>query len=228
MQVRGVSFNLYVFNKFPKFNLLALVTFLALPRFVIVQEAKNVKGTILGYKAFRAPANLAKSDDDRSTMFLVRRGTRVVDEDWGAVPGGAWQYKDNKREPRVYGKLTLSLGRKKRPKLLDVYGIHRCPLGPLPPRPVNRTAWIAEHEMLVSWGQNDNDSLWGADWNTRENSNPDDAFSLKSLAADLKARMHLDGIDGFLTRGVKVLKLKKLNRKFGSDGHHPVVITIKL
>lgn len=228
MKVRGVTANIYVGNKNPKLNLIALVTMLMFPRFLILQEAKNFQGSIPGYKAYRAPAHLAKSSDDRSTMFLVRRGTRVVNEDWTSVPGGNWQFHENQREPRVYGKLTLAFGRKKNRKQLNLFGVHRCPLGPKPPRPVNREAWIAEHQLLAQWGSDERDSVWGGDWNTRESSSPDDKYSIKSLAKDLLAQCHLDGIDGFLTRGLKVLSLRKLNRKFGSDAHHPVVIQFEL
>jgi hypothetical protein len=228
MKVRGVSVNIYVGNQNPTANLLALVTFLGFPRFLVVQEAKRFTGTIPGYKAYRAPSHLAESADDRSTMFLVRRGTRVIDEDWTAVPGGRWNYQGNPREPRVFGKLTLALGRKSRQKLLDVYGIHRIPGGPKPERPLNREGWIAEHELLETWGRDERNAIWCADWNTTEDREADDKFSLKSLAADLRAKMHVLGIDGFLTRGLKVLKVKKLKNKFGSDAHYPVVIKFEL
>lgn len=225
MKVRGVSANIYVGNKNPKLNLIALVTYLLFPRFLIIQEAKNFKGSIPGYRAYRAPRHLTNSNDYRSTIFLVRRGTKVVEQDWQQVPKGQWQYHDNKREARVFGRITLALKRKR----LDVYGVHRCPLGPIPPRPVNREAWIAEHNFLTDWYRSSVDSIFGGDWNTRETSHPEDKFSLRALAKAVRSKTYVLGIDGFLTsRNLRVNKLRKLNRKFGSDAHHPVVIDFEL
>lgn len=228
MKARVVSFNLWVGNKRPRANLLRLVTFLKFPRILVLQEAKNFRKSIPGYRAYRAPSHLTEGPEYRSTIFLVRRGSRVLRDDWIAVPDGEWQFKDNKREQRVFGRLRIAVGRKKRRRVFDVYGAHRVPLGPLPPRPINRKAWIAEHRTLALWDQGDHDSIWAADWNTRKGTHPYDKFSLRSLAEDLLAKIHVIGIDGFLTRGVKVLKVRKLKRKFGSDAHHPVVITFEL
>lgn len=62
----------------------------------------------------------------------------------------------------------------------------------------------------------------GGDWNAAWNEMPGYTFSLQSLAQHLKADAGIKHIDGFMVVNGKVQQVKKLDDKYGSDGHEPV------
>jgi hypothetical protein len=102
-----------------------------------------------------------------------------------------------------------------------ILGVHR-----VPSRRVNVEAWQAEHRDLRSWGRaRTRPIVMGGDWNGRASET--DPFSVPTLADEIGAETHLRGIDGYLTRGFTVGPVRKLDRRYGSDAHHPVVIDLE-
>lgn len=192
-----------------------------------LSEAKRLDGNVLpGYKNAAAPARMG-DDHDNCRLLIRRAGTTFIAEGAVKVPGPMWQWKDNRKPTRVipweafarFGQVYVAIS------------IHRIPMGPVPGNAVNRAGWAAEHRAIVSLVRElrrrfpEAVIILGGDWNAGWNERPEVPFSLRSLARDLgeavdAAVFHIDGV---LVLGGKVRGGERLDNKFGSDAHYPVL-----
>lgn len=233
--LRVVTFNCWVGQE-PKQlreNLLKLVRDTNKPHIIIVQEAwRWDAGTIRGYNTVRPDQN--QYDTDKSTIILVRQDAKIHHVGARRVPDGNWIWNGNQKAPRVYPRVTVSF-KELGATVFDVIGVHRIPNGPAPSIPLNRAGWEAEHRLLVEWVERIHKAhpnrviVLGGDWNARLGESPQAPFSLLSLAKkmDTRADIVLRGIDGFIVINGEARETEELEHKYGSDGHHPVVTTIK-
>lgn len=237
---RLASFNMYVGNSAPTKNLGRVVKATGHPVAIVVQEASKWQGKVDGYRSIRATndenPNLhtqVSQQDMHSSIVLLRDDCRLIKVEARQVPNGAWSW-NKPRVGRVWVRVVYELDG----VIREVWCVHRCPGGPNPGIVQNRGAWKAEQAFLLEWvgrvhGNHPERPIdLGGDWNTWLGKFAKHPQSVENLARALGARMHLKHIDGFLcirpdTVGrPKNAKVKKLARKFGSDGHRPVVVTL--
>lgn len=208
-------------------NLRALTRFRR-PLAVALQESRRFHGPVRGYRLLAAQdKTLTRDDSYRHNQLLVRRrGVKVRKVVPLKVPDGDWTYDGNHKEARVFLRVVLEV----RGRVEEVWVIHRCPLGPNPPRDLNVKVWRREHEFIV-------DQVTGvlrrhpgrkitllADWNTSEGKNPHHPCSIESLAEELGARIHMVHIDGALQINGPRCRVERLDGFYGSDHHRPVVV----
>lgn len=230
--VRAVTFNVWVGQRLSRLriNLLLMVTRLSFPRVVALQESR-VGGmwTIKGYRCF-APGR--KYPDGYQNRLLIRRGSRVVDKGAVQSPVG-WNYGGKPKPPRVFPWVAIAVGRRKRRRIFVFVNVHRIPVGPDQPRPVNERAWDAEHDLLIGLNKDLKKRFPGCtttflgDWNSHERKMTSDPHSLKSLSVKLGAIMEIIDIDGFMVVNGSPKRVWKMPYGFGSDGHRPVAGRIK-
>lgn len=192
-----------------------------------LQEVWDWDGTIPGFIPIRARLEDFGAEG-RSTQWLIRDDAEILHTGFRQVPGGDWTWNGNRKQPRVFPRVVIRWDR----QVWDLVGVHRIPGGPEPAIDLNRTGWNAEHTMLDTWQARIADNRRGevralfGDWNAAEDERPGYPYSIASLAESVNAEAALRHIDGALVAGAGVRDLQRLENKYGSDGHHPVVMTL--
>jgi hypothetical protein len=226
-RLRTVTWNAWV-GQLPsrmRRNLIVLTTLLRRPHVVVVQEAWRWDGTIPKYIRHAARDGLVDDDTGQSTVIFVREDVPILHKGAQVVAGGEWVYDGNRKQPRVFPRVTVEWDR----VVWDIIGIHRIPGGPTTPRPVNQPAWDAEHDLIREWVLDivmrhpGRPVLLLGDWNTH----PDEKGerSLAALARQIDGTVVVIGIDGGILVNCTPHRLHKLTSTYGSDSHRPVVIT---
>lgn len=219
--MRIVTFNAWVGQR-PRAlrkNLERLVDVTERPEILAVQEAKRWDGTIPGYERVAWDTKGAHEDTGNGVILVRRRGVEIYGRRFLHVDGPWWEVvnHDKMHPPRLYP----GVGIETREGRCIVLNVHR-----VPSRHVNSEAWAAEHRDLRAWaGRRAHPFAMVGDWNGRESDRG--PFSISTLAEEIGGKAHLRGIDGAITRGFKVTHLERLDRKFGSDAHRPVVIDLE-
>ena len=193
-----------------------------------IQEGKRLDGNILpGFKNSVAPSRMG-ADYDNCRILIRERGTKFIDQGAVKVPGPMWQWNDNKKPTRVIPWEAFE----RSGQVYVAICIHRVPMGPIPGNAVNRAAWNAEHKAIVALVRELRARfpkaiiILGGDWNAEMDESPKFAYSLPSLAEDLKANVRILHIDGLMVIGGKPKGVHKLERLYGSDKHRPVLGTV--
>jgi hypothetical protein len=206
-------------------NLTRLAEDTGQPHVMALQEVENFGGTVPGYQRVVAEPTPDNREAD-SCVLLVRRDLRVVRERHLLVKGGAWRW-HREHPPRVYAAATIEASGRR----WEVMGVHRIPGGPLAGIKENRQPWAAEHSAIEARvfkraDRAGHPQVLAGDWNDRaDNAHP---LSVASLAERLGGQLVLPkgGIDGAIVIGCRVVHAEKLDDKYGSDAHRPVVITL--
>lgn len=199
------------------------------PLAIFLQESSrdNVRWTAGGYVAFTGPDE-GLGDNNR---ILVQQGAEVIASGHFRVPDGAWTWNGNDKPARVYPWVAVRW----QGRVWVLVCVHRVPNGPQPSIGMNKNAWNAEHVGIIELKARLMDR-WpnavfaiGGDWNARMNDMPEYRYSMRSLQKSLdvpgkgEAVLH---IDGFLVDNGEVTDAEKLDQKYGSDGHRPVVVKV--
>lgn len=200
------------------------------PLAIFLQESArdNTRWTIGGYVAYTGP----DAGDGDNNRILVLDDAEVLDSGHFRVPDGAWTWNGNDKPARVFVWVAVRW----RGRVWVLVVVHRVPNGPVPLIHMNNEAWKAEHKGLVDL----DDTLakrwpnavfaFGGDWNATMREMPDYRYSMRSLQKDLGVTGKGEAviaIDGFLVRNGEVLDAEKLDEKYGSDGHRPVVVKVE-
>lgn len=177
------------------------------PAVVATQESKRYHWTIPGYTR-------VGGSGDSNLLFVHKRKAKLRRIKYIKTKGPWWKGPRHGiwHPPHKYpaAKVRTEDG------VAWFVSVHRVPGG----NPRNR---LAEADALVKfcnkpWRKN---VVLLGDWNERDN----DA-DLNALAKQIGADIRLRGIDGALTRGLKG-RTRRLPKKYGSDTHRPVVLTLK-
>jgi hypothetical protein len=143
----------------------------------------------------------------------------------GPEAGDGWEWNGNEKPMRVFVFVIVRW----QGQVYVLICVHRIPNGPKPAIDRNEAAWNAEHRALVNLVGDLRESasnatyVLGGDWNAGEHDMPEYQYSLASLAQDIAAKMFVLHIDGFLLINGRMVEVEKLDNKFGSDGHRPVM-----
>lgn len=190
------------------------------------QETRRFQGDIEGTRRVEGvdPGN----PDDGSCLLFV--GGKVVKERIVEVGGPGWTGPKHgiAHEPRIFVGATVE----SRGQRFDVLCIHRS-YGGVGSR--NEQAWIAEHNAIIEWVEQrlerhpDRPIVILGDWN--QSLSEHGPYSVRTLAKRLKAQALIPSgrpaIDGALLINCHGTA-KKLAGGFGSDGHHPVLVTVEV
>lgn len=208
-------------------NLTRLAEDTGQPHVIALQEVKNFGGTIPGYQRVVAKPTPDNREAD-NCVLLVRSDVKVVRERHLLIEGGAWTW-TRAHPPRVYAAATIEEDGRR----WEVMSVHRIPGGPLAGIKENRPAWAAEHSAIEARvskraGRAGHPQVLAGDWNDRADN--DHPLSVASLADRMDGQLVLPkgGIDGAIAIGCRVVDAQKLEDKYGSDAHRPVVITLSV
>ena len=191
-----------------------------------LQEVWDWEGSIPGYQPVRTPRGMF-GPEGRSTQWLL-----LDDLDYRAgfrQAPGEWIWNGNRKAPRVFPRVSFQHAG----KTWDLTGIHRVPNGPKPQIDMNRAAWNAEHSLIEQWQTNIQErrpkhlrALFG-DWNAGADEDPGYPYSIARLAKEIGCQTAMRHIDGALVdQRLEVRELQRLEGKYGSDGHRPVIMTL--
>lgn len=233
-RVEAATFNVYQGQQVPALvnNLEAAVKALGFPAVVALQEASRLQRGIRGYDLVGPAADDGFTDRlERSTQMLVRKdGVTVRSSNVRQVDGPSWRGPKQGvlQPPRVFVRVTFTLDEDPEQRW-DAFAVHRTPGGPRPAVAGNAASWAAEDRFIEGWSdaraaRHGHPQLWLGDHNGRRSTRG--ARSLSDLARRMgEADLAIKGIDGAIVRGAEAGRVKKLRRKFGSDGHSPVLVT---
>jgi hypothetical protein len=192
-----------------------------------LQEVWDWEGTIPGYEAVRAPRDLFRHAEAKSTQWLILERDDFRPS-FRQVPGKGWIWNGNHKAPRVFPRVIQHHDGRN----WDLTGVHRTPNGPDIHIPLNQESWRLEHDMLVRWQNeiaerrpNRPRALLG-DMNAGAREKPGHPQSIANLADAIGARAAMRHIDGGLVAGAEIKRLQRLDGKYGSDGHHPVAMLL--
>lgn len=186
------------------------------PAGIFLQEARRFNGSIPGYR--RIAEDDTREQEDSNSVLLVRHDLEVMHEHYVRVKGPHWvgPKQGKSHPPKVHVGATVR--HQDQPwVLLDV---HRIPNDLRNPLAVD-LEWLA----LRRWASHRTEGRPLAmigDWNARHVD-----LDLREFAAHIDAEIHLRGIDGALTRNCTVTRVRELKGLYGSDAHHPLVITLE-
>lgn len=221
--LRLVTFNMWVGNRDPRQNLMALAFDTNRPHVIALQEARRFNGTIPGYERHDVdePGN---PESDNCVLLIRKEGVQVKRERDIDVKGPAWIGPKHglKHPPRDFPGITVEVDGQR----WDVVNVHRSWTGGLRH---NMGSWTAEHRALVSFADRraqfapNRPLAFVGDWNGRR-SDPR-RFAMRDLNKSIGGRLLLKGIDGALVRGCRG-RARRLDEKYGSDAHKPVEITL--
>lgn len=232
-RTRTATFNVYQGQPLAQLigNLEDAAAALDHPEIIALQEAGRLTRGIRGYDLVGPGGEDGFTDRlERSTQLLVRKdGVTVHGTGMRQVDGPSWRgpKRGILQPPRVFVRVTYSLDDYPDHRW-DAFGIHRTPGGPRPAIAGNRDSWVAEDRFIEGWSdaratRHGHPQLWLGDHNGRRGDKGD--LSLTDLARRIGgAQLAVKGIDGAIVRGAEA-RAKKLRRKFGSDGHRPVLVT---
>lgn len=223
-ELRVATFNVWVGQSPARLeeNLTRLAKDTDRPHVIALQEAKRYNGTIRGYvrHAVAEPGN----PEADNCVLLIRKDVTIHRDRDIDVDGPVWVGpKHGLVHPsKDFPALTIGVDGQR----WDVVDVHRAWTGGLRR---NLGAWRAEHEALIGFADRrhhktpDRPLVMAGDWNNRA-SDPR-PLGVAALAEHVGGRLLMRGIDGALVRGCTG-RAKELGDKYGSDGHHPVVITL--
>lgn len=188
-----------------------------LPHVLALQEATRLRHAIHGYQ--RVAIDFPDHPDDLGCQLLVRDDVEVIRRRLVAVGGPWWTGPKHglRHPPKVFVGATVEL----RGQRWDVLSVHRVWTGP---HHRNADTWRAERDALMSWipdrAERDHGTrpvITLGDWNDRGD-------GMAPLVRSTGGQLAMRGIDGAL--GVNChLKAHKLDDRYGSDGHEPVVVS---
>lgn len=226
-QPRGPALRLVTFNEYvgqsarrAARNLAQLARDTDHPHAMALQEARRFTHSIPGYR--RVAVDTVLAPDDGDCVLLVRDDVEVVKERQVPVgpPGWIGPHGDS-HPPHIFVGATLETeGRR-----WDVLDVHRC-WGMRHQR--NMPTWRAEHAALMRWLRDRASRERGrrpvvalGDWNAG-------AEDLSPLAHDVGrvCQLAMRGVDGALAINATAA-VHELGEKYGSDAHHPVVVTVR-
>ena len=227
--MRAVAFNVWSGQRPDDLrdNLLDLVEDAELPEVLALQECKNFRGTIHGYRRVALDTG---HRENANTILLVRNTTRILKAKYLRVDGPVWIGPKHgiKHPPRVF---PWIVAQDPGGDIFDIMGIHRTPGGPYPHIKVNAESWAAEDRELAAWFARREARAPGrprvalGDWNNRTIDLRD--LSVRDLAKRVGADLRLKGIDGALVVNATSRRARKLPSLYGSDGHRPVIVTAR-
>lgn len=221
-----VTFNGWVGNPDWRANLTLLANDTDRPHVLALQEAYRFGGTIRGYR--RLACSHRDDNDAQSTIVLVRDDVPVTRHRCLHVDGPDWIGPKHgiRHDPRTFRDLTVEVDGTR----FDVLAVHRTPGGPQPGIKANAASWAAEDAEIVSWATRrearhpDRPQVVIGDHNGR--TGDDRPLGIGDLAARLGAVARLRGIDGALVAEAGKVTARKLDGRYGSDAHEPVVVTV--
>lgn len=196
------------------------------PDAFVLQESARLQGrTLRGFETIEDTN--PRHRDDGNNRVLVRKGLRIGDvPHLVQVKAPNWRGPKHGLEhpPRLF--VGTPMRGEPRGDRFNVLSIHRMPGGPTSRLPGGQANWAAEHDAIVSYARQHDGSplVLGADWNCRvTNRHP---LSVTGLARRIRGVLGVKGIDGVITRGFKRVRVRRLLRRYGSDGHRPVVVDL--
>lgn len=213
-------------------NLIDLVDDAGYPDILSLQEVWDWDGTIPGYDPIRAPHDEFPHPEARSTILLVRRRPGIEIQRTGFIDvadhGGTKWVGPKHGEihpPRVFPWVRALVD----DQPWGVLGIHRTPGGPRPGIRANAPSWAAEDEAIVCWFAAHPRIPCAAVGDQNARRTTVGPTSPRGLAKRVEGRLILKGIDGAIATGARPLYVEELRRRdhYGSDGHDPVLITLK-
>jgi hypothetical protein len=195
------------------------------PLGVFLQESKRapVDWAIPGYKGHAAGVSFGEDHDN--CRILVRNEVQILARGAEKVPGEPWEWNGNQKPTRVFPWLLV----KWNGQVYLLICVHRIPNGPAPHIDANARGWVNEHWTLVRMVEEITrdhpgaTAILGGDWNAQMSDMPEHPASLKSLRDRLDAQARILHIDGYMVINGLALHVEKLEGKFGSDAHRPVV-----
>lgn len=186
------------------------------PVAILLQEAHRFNRSIPGYARFAVDGT--REEEDSNSVILLRGDVELLREHQVEVKGPHWigPKHGHRHPPKVHKGLTIQ--HKGQPwVLLDVHRIPNDQRNPL--------AVDLEWRELRRWANNRTEGrplAMVGDWNARHVDS-----DLREFARHTDTEIHLRGIDGALTRNCTVTKVTELKGLYGSDGHHPLEITLE-
>lgn len=200
------------------------------PDVFLLSEAKRLGGKILpGWLNHAGDAKLGQDAANCRVLVNLAR-FHVLERGAWKVPGARWRWKKPKPS-RVYAWALIR--RISDGAVFLVVSLHRIPGGPVPGIVENRAAWGREHTSIVREVGRlaarfpKATVVLGGDWNAGANEKPEHRWSLASLARDLGgAAVRILHIDGLMVLRGRLGRVYKLDGRFGSDGHRPVVAKV--
>lgn len=191
------------------------------PAALLLQEARHwPRGwEPRGYRALPSDGDMA---------IVLRDDAEVIASGTWTVPGGGWVWNGKDRGPRVWPWVVARFGA----TTVALVNVHQIPNGPNPYITRNARAWASGQRMLAEkvpalarkYGC---PVVLGGDWNARMDASPEHPASMLTLADSLGAKVRVRYIDGFLIVGAGAGKAEKLEDKYGSDAHRPVVVEVQ-
>lgn len=223
--LRLVTFNGWSGNRDWRGNLADLADDASMPEVIATQETYRWDGTIPGYDrhAVTEPGNKRAGN---CVLFVRQRGVTICRERDIDVEGPGWVGPKHgiAQPPRDFP--ALSILTEEDEQRWDVVNVHRTWTGNLRR---NMGSWSAEHRALIAFADRRHHAAPGrplvmlGDWNGGK-SDPR-PLAVSGLAKAIGADVHLKRIDGALTRDCQV-RVKRMAGGYGSDGHHPVIVTL--
>jgi len=231
--LKVVTFNAWVGQAFGPLikNLVRLIAKLRKPHVIVLQEVwrHDLEDAIKGYTGYTGRPDQTRDDTYRSTVVLVRDDGEVRrSTSWSS--GANWTWNGNSKAARVFVRVTV---RFPRIGVVDIIGGHLIPGGPKPSIDLNEVGWRRDLDMLEHKVKGILDRhprrllVLAMDWNAGWGEMAAYSHSLKSFAKRIGAREGIIHIDGVMVVNGAVESVRRLKRKFGSDGHRPVVARIR-
>lgn len=194
------------------------------PHVVALQEAKRYKGAPPGYRRWAADQH-PRPEADNNVLLVRRRGVELVRRRVLAIHGPHWTGPHQGREhpPRVYPGVDVRAEGSTVWSLLDVHRVTGGPTGK------NADAWLAEDQQLEAWSDQrhlrhrDRQLVLLGDWQL--NAKDQRPLAPAGLGRRINGRLLFSGIDGAIVTHAHG-HVHQLPRRYGSDTHQPVVITM--
>lgn len=189
------------------------------PHVLALQEATRLRRPIHGYQ--RVAIDFPDHPDDLGCQLLVRDDVDVIRRRLVPVGGPWWTGPKHglRHPPKVFVGATVAIERQR----WDVLSVHRVWTGP---HHRNADTWRAERTALMEWiparAQHDNGHrpvVAAGDWNDR-------GEAMRPLVHATGGQLAMRGIDGALAVHAQ-LRVHKLDSRYGSDGHEPVVARVQ-
>jgi hypothetical protein len=227
--IEVVTFNPWVGNKNLRGNLRQMLEDTGRPVAVALQEMKGDGLKLAGYTRVQASREFHPHQDARSNVLLVRnKGVKILNEgiidiadydetgwNWGPGDGP----RDVHHPPKIFPYARIETeGRE-----WVVLAGHRVVAG----FGINKAEWRAEDRALEDFFDTRGrvTTVAAMDWN--DSPADREVLGVAHLAKRVGAELEIIGIDGGMIRGADRTHAHKLDEGYGSDGHRPVVITVK-
>lgn len=227
-RLRLVTHNVWVGNRGDELraNLSRLAEDTSWPHAIAVQEATGLRLAIPGYQRVAVAVDELRHPDDLGCQLLLRDDVELVRRRLVPVGGPWWTgpKHGHRHPPKVFVGATVGWAGLR----WDLLSVHRVWTGGMRR---NMGAWAAEHEALAEWTRARAARADGhrpvvelGDWNGRTSDTG--RLSVTGLAAQVDGKLTMRGIDGALAVNATVSGCRELERRYGSDGHHPLVMRL--